>query len=98
MAILVACQDGATSPRAPEHNPSIQQREAIEVRDVRSTNVIARVTKGPPCRATVDNVELIVGGRPLIAQYGDVQLTGEDAPNGTTLRQNGEDIARIHAK
>ena len=57
----------------------------------------ARVVIGHPCRATVDGMELIVGGRPLIAQLGSARWTGEDGPNGTTLKKNDAAVARIHA-
>jgi hypothetical protein len=43
-------------------------------------------------------VELLVGGRPLVAQHGAARWSGEDAPNGTTLRKDGAAVARIHAR
>ena len=60
--------------------------------------VVARVTSSRPCRATVDGFELLVGGRPLVAQNGADRWTGDDAENGTTLRKNDQQVARIHAK
>jgi hypothetical protein len=45
----------------------------------------------------VDGRELLVGGRPLVAQVGETRWTGEDAANGTTLFENGHPAARIHA-
>lgn len=68
----------------------------IEVRG--PTGVSARVVAGHPCRAEVEGVELLVGGRPLIAQVGETRWTAEDAANGTTLMQNDKPVARIHAK
>ncbi|MBX3158865.1 MAG: hypothetical protein KF773_23065 [Deltaproteobacteria bacterium] len=70
------------------------------MRDISSKaapGVLARVTPGHPCRATVDGVDVIVGGRPLIADVGATHWQGEDAANGTTFKQNGEPAARIHA-
>ena len=69
----------------------------IEVHEARGA-VTARVVPGHPCRATVDGTELLVGGRPLIAQLGATRWTGDDAANGTTLRRNDAAVARIHAQ
>jgi hypothetical protein len=96
---LAACQDGAGAS-AGDREPTVVEHaasRAIEVRDARS-NVVAKVLVGRPCRATVGERELIVGGPPLVATSGTSQWTGEDAPNGTTLRLNDRPIARIHAK
>ena len=60
--------------------------------------VTARVVPGRPCRASVDGVELLVGGRPLLSQHGATRWTGEDAANGTTLRKDGAPVARVHAR
>lgn len=68
----------------------------IEVRDARG-GVQSRVVPGHPCRAAVDGLELQVGGRPLVALMGTTRWTGDDGPNGTTLRKNDEPVARIHA-
>jgi hypothetical protein len=86
---LVACGQERSEP-APAPR-------AIEVRDARG-EVTARVVPGHPCRATVEGVELLVGGRPLIAQYGSARWTGEDAENGTTFKSDGKPVARIHAR
>jgi hypothetical protein len=86
--VVWACQSHTAS--APVGPPP------IEVRDPRGV-VTARVFGGHPCRATVDGVELQVGGRPLVAMLGSSRFTGEDAPNGTTLRKNDVPVARIHA-
>jgi hypothetical protein len=83
-----ACQGRAPSPPVP--------RPVIEAKDSRGT-VTARVTPGHPCRANVDGLELLVGGRPLVAMNGSARWTGEDAADGTTLRKNDEMVARIHA-
>ena len=87
---LVGCQ-GTDAPKQPA------KATGIEVLDA-SRTVVARVVPGRPCRATVDGVELLVGGRPLVAQVGTDRWTGEDADNGTTLRKNDQIVARIHAK
>lgn len=86
---VLGCQSTDTPKVAPK-------QPAIEVVDGMGS-VLARVMPGRPCRATVDGVELLVGGRPLVAQVGADRWTGEDASNGTTLRKNDEIIARIHA-
>ena len=86
---LAACgQERSEPPPAPR---------PIEVRDALG-EVTARVAPGHPCRATVDGIEMIVGGRPLIAQYGSARWTGEDAENGTTFKTDGRAVARIHAR
>jgi hypothetical protein len=77
--------------------PSRPAPRAIEAHAA-SGAVSARVVQGHPCRATVEGIELLVGGRPLVAQVGTVRWTGEDAANGTTLLQNDKPVARIHAK
>jgi hypothetical protein len=87
--LAVACQGTDVAPPPA--------KRAIEVRDA-SGHVTARVVVGHPCRATVDGVEMLVGGRPLVAQLGNVRWTGEDAANGTTLKENDKVVARIHAK
>ncbi len=89
LAPLVGCQGSGSS------SPPPKPRIPIEVHDAHG--VIARVMPGHPCRATVDDVELLVGGRPLVAQNGADRWTGEDAENGTTLRKNDQIVARIHA-
>ena len=85
---------GCQTTDAPKTAP---KTPAIEVLDA-THSVTARVVPGRPCRATVDGVELLVGGRPLVAQVGADRWTGEDASNGTTLRKNDQIVARIHAK
>lgn len=92
LALLPAfgCQGSSEAPRKPVAAP-------IEVRDATSA-VVARVQPGRPCRATVDGFELLVGGRPLVAQVGADRWTGEDAENGTTLKKNDRIVARIHAR
>jgi len=85
---LGACQRGTPAPPVP--------RPVIEAKDASGT-VTARVTPGHPCRANVDGVELLIGGRPLVAMNGSARWTGEDAADGTTLRKNDEMVARIHA-
>jgi hypothetical protein len=86
LALATACQS-----RPSESAPA--RPEAIEVRVAGA--LTARVLPGHPCRATVEGLELLVGGRPLIAQLGDARWTGDDGSNGTTLRMNNEVMARI---
>ena len=89
---VLGCQGTDTSKAVP--TPT--KKSEIEVLDA-TKSVVARVVPGHPCRATVDGVELLVGGRPLIAQIGADRWTGEDAENGTTLRKNDQIVARIYA-
>src|SRR5687767_5869169 len=91
MLPVVGCQRESSSEKPPP-----AKRSAIEARDA-TKNVVARVQPGHPCRVTVEGVELLVGGRPLIAQHGADRWTGEDGENGTTLRKNDQIVARIHA-
>jgi hypothetical protein len=42
--------------------------------------------------------QLLVGGRPLVAQHGAVRWSGEDAANGTTLSKDGAPVARVYAR
>ncbi|HET9482552.1 MAG TPA: hypothetical protein VFO79_01235, partial [Xanthomonadales bacterium] len=93
MALLpaVGCQGSSSEPAPRPAAP------AIEVRDA-TGSIVARVKPGRPCRASVDGIELLVGGRPLVAQVGTDRWTGEDATNGTTLKKNDAPVARIHAK
>jgi hypothetical protein len=70
---------------------------AIEVRDAAGV-VTARVVPGRPCRALVEGVELLVGGRPLVSHHGAIRWSGEDTASGTTLKKNGEAVARVHAR
>jgi hypothetical protein len=87
---LACCQSSASTP-APSPRRVIELHQADGM-------VTARIVPGHPCRAVVDSKELLVGGRPLIAQIGSTRWTGEDLANGTTLSSNGEPVARIHAK
>lgn len=89
--LLVACQTGSGASNAAAG------ARIVDVRDARGV-LKAHVSGGHPCRASVDGVDLIVGGPPLLADVGATRWTGEDAPNGTTLRQNDAMVARIHAK
>lgn len=88
--LVVACQD-ATPASARTDEPA-----AIIAR-ARST-LVAQVTPGHPCRATVDGVELIVGTSPFVAQHGADRFTAQDASNGTTFFKNDQPVARIHAR
>jgi hypothetical protein len=83
---------GCQSTDAPKTAPKSAEIEATD-----DGLVVARVIPGRPCRAIVAGVELLVGGRPLVAQIGADRWTGEDAENGTTLRKNDQIVARIHA-
>jgi hypothetical protein len=82
--ILAACQShGASEPPAPP---------AISV-----SGTTTRVVPGHPCRASVEGVDLEVGGPPLLAQVGADRWTGEDSTNGVTFKRNGVAVARLYA-
>jgi hypothetical protein len=89
-ALVVACHGTSAPPPAEVHSAS-----PIELDE--DGKVVARVVPGHPCRATVAGVELLVGGPPLIAQYGDTKWTAETKSNGTTFLANDRAVARIHA-
>jgi hypothetical protein len=85
------CQSASSSASAvAEPAP-----HAIELHDA-SGKITAKVVPGHPCRATVDDIELLVGTDPLVAQLGDVRWSGDVAANGTTFRRNDEPIARMY--
>lgn len=72
---------------------------AIELRERGA--VIASVWPGPPCRANVEGLELIVGqdeAASLVAQHGATRWVTEQGDNGTTIRRNDQEAARIHAR
>jgi hypothetical protein len=86
---LSACQSKSDAgARQPEPTPSIELKDA-------KGHVIARVTPGHPCRAMVDDIEMLVGSDPLVAQLGEIRWTGTTATNGTTIKRNDEVIARV---
>lgn len=66
----------------------------IELRDAKGA-VLARVTEGRPCRATIDGDELIVGGRPLVMMHGETRWAGDDIDGSTVITRDGESFARI---
>ena len=88
--LVGGCRSGGDREASPP-------RPAIEVRDAAGV-VASRVVPGRPCRATVEGVELLVGGPPLVAQHGAARWSAEDAPNGTTFRKDGAAVARLHAR
>jgi hypothetical protein len=66
----------------------------IEARSGGATS--ARIIPGHPCRADIDGNELLVGTEPLVTQIGNSRWSGDDGPEGTTLRRDGAAILRIH--
>lgn len=87
MALLAGCQSKSEPdlPRPP--------RPVIEARA--NGNASVRIVAGHPCRADVDGDELLVGTEPLVAQVGNHRWSGDDADDGTTLRQDGVPIVRL---
>lgn len=86
---VAACQGGSASGKekpAPRH--------AIELRDAKGV-VLARVTEGRPCRATIDDDELIIGGRPLVMMHGETRWAGDDVDGSTVILRDDESYARI---
>jgi hypothetical protein len=92
--VVGACQGNEPSS-ADKTAPGAAGTGAIEV--IVGGKVTARVMPGHPCRATVDGVELLVGGPPLVAQVGDTKWTADTRENGTTLMSNERPAARILA-
>lgn len=86
---IAACQGGAASTSG---QPA--PRKMIEVRDGKGS-VLARLTEGRPCRVTIDDEELIVGGRPLVMMLGETRWSGDDIDGSTVLVRDGESVARI---
>ncbi|MDB4955466.1 MAG: hypothetical protein JWO36_3035 [Myxococcales bacterium] len=84
---LVGCQEKPKALPAPSVT-------TIEVRDG-AGRVLASLRVGHPCRATVDRVELFVGGPPLVSQHGDERWTGNHGPDGTLLLRDGTTVARV---
>ncbi|HET7505294.1 MAG TPA: hypothetical protein VFK02_29950 [Kofleriaceae bacterium] len=87
MALIAGCQ-GKSEPDPPRSPPPI-----IEARAAGTT--IARIVAGHPCRADIDGNELLVGTEPLVTQVGNNRWTGDDGPDGTTLRRDGAVITRL---
>lgn len=88
LGALCACQsksDADARPTAPA---------PIELKDANG-HLIARVVAVRPCRAMVDDIELLVGTDPLVAQNGEARWAGETAANGTTFKRDGEVVARM---
>lgn len=88
LGALSACQsksDAGARPSGPT---------PIELKDAKG-HLIARVVPTHPCRAMVDDVELLVGTDPLVAQNGEARWTGASAANGTTIKRDDEVVARI---
>ena len=86
---VVGCQ--GAEPSKPKPTAPIEVLDATK-------SVVARVVYGHPCRATVEGVEMLVGGPPIVAQLGADRWTGAKAENGTTFSKNDQVVARIHAK
>jgi antitoxin (DNA-binding transcriptional repressor) of toxin-antitoxin stability system len=85
VALAFGCRD-----RSPDAPPA----PAIEISAAGSATM--RIIPGHPCRATIEGVEMIVGGRPLVSQLANTRWTGDDAGNGTTLREDGSPVARLY--
>ena len=95
LLLLAGCQSssggdtsGKGAPAAPSHG------RGIEVHDL-GGNISARIQPGHPCRATVEGIELLVGGEPLVAQHGEVRWSGDDRGNGISILRGAEIVARI---
>ena len=90
LTALAGCQAESSSASAPRPaSTGIELREA-------DGKVTARVIPGQPCRATVDEIALIVGTQPLVAQLGDVRWSGELTASGTLIRRNDTVVARVY--
>jgi hypothetical protein len=87
---IAACQGGGSSSREKPPSP----RKSIDLRDAKGT-VLARLSEGRPCRATIEDDELIVGGRPLVMMHGETRWASEDIDGSTVIMRDGESYARI---
>ncbi|MGE0869556.1 MAG: hypothetical protein AB7P03_13405 [Kofleriaceae bacterium] len=87
--VLVALAAGCQGQSAPKPVPPAEVVATVQGR------VRARVIASRPCRATVDNVELMVGLDPIVAQVGATTWTGEIGSNGTTLHRDQTAVARL---
>ena len=94
LLMAAACQGGAASGQGGGGSTASPVRNAIDLRDVKGT-LLARVTEGRPCRATLEDDELIVGGRPLVMMLGETRWTSDDIDGSTVLMRDGESYARI---
>lgn len=88
--MVAACQGGAAS-----NGEKPASRTSIELRDAKGV-VLARVSEGRPCRATIDDEELIVGGRPLVMMLGETRWGGDDVDGSTVITRDGETFGRIY--
>ncbi|MGE0549983.1 MAG: hypothetical protein AB7O24_14805 [Kofleriaceae bacterium] len=86
VALAAACQ-GQSAPKSV-----VPPAEVVATINGR---VHARVVGSRPCRAMVDNVELMVGLDPLIAQVGATTWTGQVGSNGTTFHRGDAEVARL---
>jgi hypothetical protein len=89
--MVAACQGGSASER---EKPTSPPRKSIDLRDVKGI-LLARVTEGRPCRATIEADELIIGGRPLVMMHGETRWAGDDIDGSTVIMRDGESYARI---
>lgn len=91
LLMVAACQGGTASER---EKPTSPPRKSIDLRDVKGI-LLARVTEGRPCRATIEDEELIIGGRPLVMMHGETRWAGTDIDGSTVITRDGESYARI---
>jgi hypothetical protein len=92
--VLVLASIGCQGKSSTGSAQPVVAPPSIELHDAKG-KVTARVIPGHPCRATVDDIELLVGTEPLVAQLGDARWSGDDNTNGTTFKHNDETIARM---
>lgn len=91
LLMVAVCQGGTASER---EKPTSPPRKSIDLRDVKGI-LLARVTEGRPCRATIEDEELIIGGRPLVMMHGETRWAGTDIDGSTVITRDGESYARI---
>lgn len=90
LLLMAACQSSRSAPE-----PKVEPRNGtIEVHDL-AQGVTAKLVPGRPCRASVDGIDLQIGGDPMVAQVGTMRWTGDDRGNGITLLKDGDAVARI---
>jgi hypothetical protein len=86
--LLLAVSACKAKEAPPPPLATIQVRDNVGV-------LVAELRPIRPCRGSIGPVELIVGGPPLIADYGSTHWTGSAGSNGTTLIRDKEAVARV---
>lgn len=95
LAVAAGCQGHPAASGSAADDARADVMAGVEVRA--HGRLVARVVPGHPCRATVDGIEMLVGGPPLTSQVGDVAWRGEDRDDGTMLLRQDQPVVRIRS-